>query len=177
VPQPPACNDDSTAAAPATTMPSLRGPAVIPVCQSLRDSSMITILLLTISNVFMTFAWYGHLKYARAPIAVAILASWLIAFPEYCFQVPANRIGHRSFEAAQLKVMQEVITLVVFAVFSVLYLKEPLRWNYIVGFVLILGAVFFVFMFPAPRAAGTETRSGATSGAVISAPPDAPADS
>jgi uncharacterized protein (DUF486 family) len=109
---------------------------------------MITILLLTISNVFMTFAWYGHLKYAKAPLAVAIVVSWLIAFLEYCFQVPANRIGHRSFDAAQLKVMQEVITLAVFAVFSVLYLKEPLRWNYIVGFALILAAVFFVFMFP-----------------------------
>jgi uncharacterized protein (DUF486 family) len=106
---------------------------------------MVTILLLTISNVFMTFAWYGHLKYARAPLITAILVSWGIAFAEYCFQVPANRIGHRHFEAAQLKIMQEVITLVVFAVFSVLYLKEPLRWNYIVGFVLILAAVFFVF--------------------------------
>lgn len=107
---------------------------------------MITVLLLTISNVFMTFAWYGHLKYARAPLVTAILVSWGIAFAEYCFQVPANRIGHRHFEAAQLKIMQEVITLVVFAVFSVLYLKEPLRWNYIVGFGLILAAVFFVFV-------------------------------
>ena len=106
---------------------------------------MVTVLLLTISNVFMTFAWYGHLKYARASLITAILVSWLIAFAEYCFQVPANRIGHRHFEAAQLKVMQEVITLIVFGVFSVLYLKEPLRWNYIVGFVLILAAVFFVF--------------------------------
>jgi uncharacterized protein len=106
---------------------------------------MVTVLLLTISNIFMTFAWYGHLKYARAPLIVAILASWGIAFAEYCFQVPANRIGHRYFEAAQLKIMQEVITLLVFGVFSVLYLREPLRWNYIVGFVLILTAVFFVF--------------------------------
>jgi uncharacterized protein (DUF486 family) len=107
---------------------------------------MITVLLLTISNVFMTFAWYGHLKYAKSPLIVAILVSWLIAFAEYCFQVPANRIGHRHFEAAQLKIMQEVITLIVFGVFSVLYLKEPLRWTYIVGFVLILAAVFFVFV-------------------------------
>lgn len=107
---------------------------------------MVTVILLTISNVFMTFAWYGHLKYARAPLITAILVSWGIAFAEYCFQVPANRIGHRHFEAAQLKIMQEVITLVVFAVFSVLYLKEPLRWNYIVGFGLILAAVFFVFV-------------------------------
>ena len=134
---------------------------------------MITILLLTISNVFMTFAWYGHLKYARAPIAVAILASWLIAFLEYCFQVPANRIGHRSFEAAQLKVMQEVITLVVFAVFSVLYLKEPLRWNYIVGFALILAAVFFVFMFPVQRAAAPDGRPASSTIGIVepSGPP------
>jgi uncharacterized protein (DUF486 family) len=94
----------------------------------------------------MTFAWYGHLKYAKSPLIVAILVSWLIAFAEYCFQVPANRIGHRHFEAAQLKIMQEVITLIVFGVFSVMYLKEPLRWNYLVGFVLILAAVFFVFV-------------------------------
>jgi uncharacterized protein (DUF486 family) len=137
---------------------------------------MITILLLTISNVFMTIAWYGHLKYAKAPIAVAILASWLIAFPEYCFQVPANRIGHRSFEAAQLKVMQEVITLVVFAVFSVLYLKEPLRWNYIVGFALILGAVFFVFMFPTrqPAAANGQRGSAAAAFVELAAPTESP---
>ena len=108
---------------------------------------MITILLLTISNVFMTFAWYGHLRFAKSHIVVAILVSWLIAFFEYCFQVPANRIGHRQFEAAQLKIMQEVITLIVFAVFATMYLKEPLRWNYIVGFALILAAVVFVFAF------------------------------
>jgi len=112
---------------------------------------MITVLLLTISNVFMTFAWYGHLKYARAPLIAAIFASWGIAFLEYCFQVPANRIGHRHFEAAQLKIIQEVVTLVVFAVFSVLYLKEPLRWNYVVGFALILAAVFFVFVVGSGR--------------------------
>ncbi len=106
---------------------------------------MLTVLLLTISNVFMTFAWYGHLKFKASPLWIAILASWLIAFVEYCFQVPANRIGHHTFSAAQLKVMQEVITLVVFAVFSVWYLKEPLRWNYVVGFALILAAVVFVF--------------------------------
>src|SRR5262249_987497 len=106
---------------------------------------MRTIVLLTISNVFMTFAWYGHLKYKNSPLWLAIVVSWLIAFVEYCFQVPANRIGHYSFSAAQLKVMQEVITLLVFAVFSVLYLREELRWNYIVGFVLVVAAVFFVF--------------------------------
>jgi len=106
---------------------------------------MKTIILLTISNIFMTFAWYGHLKYKNTPLIAAILVSWLIAFFEYCFQVPANRIGHGEFNAAQLKTIQEVITLVVFCVFSVLYLKEELRWNYLVGFALMVGAVFFVF--------------------------------
>ncbi|MEJ5260534.1 MAG: DMT family protein [Anaerohalosphaeraceae bacterium] len=106
---------------------------------------MKTILLLTISNIFMTFAWYGHLKFKDKPILIVILCSWLIAFLEYCFQVPANRIGHGIFTAAQLKTIQEVITLLVFCAFSILYLKEPLKWNYLVGFALIIGAVFFVF--------------------------------
>lgn len=109
---------------------------------------MWTVILLTISNVFMTVAWYGHLRFKSSPLWAAILASWLIAFVEYCFQVPANRIGHmQGFTGAQLKTIQEVITLVVFSIFSVVYLKEPLRWNYIVGFALILAAVVFVFMF------------------------------
>ena len=106
---------------------------------------MRTVVLLTISNVFMTFAWYGHLKYKSAPLWIAIVFSWLIAFVEYCFQVPANRYGHYQFSAAQLKTMQEVITLVVFCVFSLLYLKEELKWNYIAGFMMMLLAVFFVF--------------------------------
>jgi uncharacterized protein (DUF486 family) len=106
---------------------------------------MKTIILLTISNVFMTTAWYGHLKYKESALWKVILVSWLIAFAEYCFQVPANRIGHAHFSAAQLKTIQEVITLLVFCVFSVVYLKEELKWNYIVGFLLIAGAVFFVF--------------------------------
>lgn len=106
---------------------------------------MKTIILLTISNIFMTFAWYGHLKYKDAPLVNTIIISWLIAFVEYCFQVPANRIGHYQFTAAQLKTIQEVITLVVFSVFSILYLKEPLRWNYIAGFLLIVMAVFVIF--------------------------------
>jgi len=94
----------------------------------------------------MTFAWYGHLKNHRgSPLAIVVLASWGIAFFEYCLQVPANRIGHGQFTAAQLKTIQEVITLVVFSGFSVLYLKEALRWNYIVGFALIALAVFFIF--------------------------------
>ncbi len=104
-----------------------------------------TVILLTISNIFMTIAWYGHLKYKNSPLWMAILISWLIASVEYCFQVPANRIGHYQFSAAQLKTIQEVITLIVFCVFSVVYLKEGLKWNYIVGFLMIAGAVFFVF--------------------------------
>jgi uncharacterized protein (DUF486 family) len=106
---------------------------------------MKTILLLTISNIFMTFAWYGHLKFKSTPLWIVIIISWLIAFVEYCFQVPANRIGHAQFNAAQLKTIQEVITLIVFSIFSVLYLHEQIRWNYIVGFLLIIGAVFFIF--------------------------------
>jgi uncharacterized protein (DUF486 family) len=106
---------------------------------------MTTILLLTISNIFMTFAWYGHLKYRQAPLLKVILISWGIAFFEYCFQVPANRIGSYEFTAAQLKTIQEGITLAVFSVFSVLYLKEPMRWNYVVGFVMIVAAVFVIF--------------------------------
>ncbi|HKP75080.1 MAG TPA: DMT family protein [Longimicrobiaceae bacterium] len=106
---------------------------------------MTTILLLLVSNVFMTFAWYGHLRHKTAPLVTAILVSWGIAFFEYCFQVPANRIGYGRFSGAELKTIQEVITLVVFAVFSVLYLKEPFRWNYAVGFALIICAVFVIF--------------------------------
>ncbi len=106
---------------------------------------MTTIVLLTISNIFMTFAWYGHLKYRNSPLFKVIIVSWLIAFAEYCFQVPANRIGSYEFSAAQLKTIQEVITLSVFSVFSVLYLKESLRWNYAVGFAMKVGAVFVVF--------------------------------
>src|SRR5580692_6786468 len=106
---------------------------------------MTTMVLLTISNIFMTFAWYGHLKYRQAPLFKVIVISWGIAFLEYCFQVPANRIGSYEFSAAQLKTIQEVITLTVFSVFSVLYLGEELKWNYLLGFVMIIGAVFFVF--------------------------------
>jgi len=106
---------------------------------------MKTVLLLTVSNIFMTFAWYGHLRYKGSALWVAILASWGIAFFEYCFQVPANRIGSYQFSTAQLKIIQEVITLVVFAFFSVLYLKEDFRWNYVLSFVCMVAAVFFVF--------------------------------
>ena len=106
----------------------------------------LTVGLLIISNVFMTMAWYGHLKFRSAPLWEVILISWLIAFFEYCFQVPANRIGSYEFSAAQLKIIQEAITLIVFAVFSVCYLKQQFQWNYLVAFALMVGAVFFVFM-------------------------------
>jgi len=106
---------------------------------------MWTLVLLTISNVFMTFAWYGHLKYRDSALPKVIIASWMIAFLEYCFQVPANRIGYGRFNAAELKTIQEVITLIVFAVFSVFYLGEKFRWNYAVGFAFIILAVFFIF--------------------------------
>ena len=105
-----------------------------------------TVVLLTISNVFMTIAWYGHLKHKGAALPVVIVVSWLIAFLEYCFQVPANRIGSNAGMAgAQLKVIQEIITLVVFSVFSVAYLHESFRWNYLVGFVFIVLAALFIF--------------------------------
>jgi len=103
------------------------------------------IILLFISNIFMTFAWYGHLKYKTSPLIIAIVASWGIAFIEYCFAVPANRIGHQVYSAAELKTMQEVITLLVFAGFSVLYLGEKLSWNHLVGFALIAGGAYFIF--------------------------------
>ena len=106
---------------------------------------LLPVLLLTISNVFMTFAWYGHLKYKGSALWIVILISWGIAFLEYCFQVPANRIGHEFFSAAQLKTLQEVITLIVFSVFSIFYLKEEFQWNYLVGFAFIILAVFFIF--------------------------------
>ena len=117
---------------------------------------MWTIILLALSNVFMTFAWYGHLKFKTSPLWIAILASWGIAFFEYCLQVPANRIGHAGldatgsagsgpFTAVQLKTIQEVITLAVFSAFSVLYLKEAIRWNHAAGFALIVVATMLIF--------------------------------
>jgi uncharacterized protein (DUF486 family) len=106
---------------------------------------MWTIILLLVSNVFMTFAWYGHLNYRGEALWKVILASWGIAFLEYCFMVPANRIGSYHFTTAQLKIIQEVITLAVFSVFSILYLKESLRWNNLAAFACIIGAVYFTF--------------------------------
>jgi hypothetical protein len=105
-------------------------------------------LMLVLSNVFMTFAWYGHLRYTDRPLWIVIPVSWGIALAEYCFAVPANRIGHAVYSTAELKTMQEVVTLVVFAGFSVLYLKESLTWNHAIGFALVAAGAFFVFRGP-----------------------------
>ena len=115
-------------------MPTLSSPQVLPV------------LLLVGSNVFMTVAWYGHLTYKSAPLWLVVLASWGIAFFEYCMVIPANRIGHEIYSTAQLKTIQEVITLLVFAGFSVVSLKEPLGWNHAVGFTLIAAGAAFIFV-------------------------------
>jgi uncharacterized protein (DUF486 family) len=112
---------------------------------------MNTILLLALSNTFMTFAWYGHLKYGHTwPLWQAVLVSWAIALIEYCFAVPANRLGYGEFTGFQLKFIQEVITLVVFAVFAVTFLKEKLAWNYLVAFAFLGVAAFFAFAFKVP---------------------------
>lgn len=112
---------------------------------ALLSPKVLPILLLIASNVFMTFAWYGHLKFKTAPLYAAVLISWAIAFVEYWFAVPANRIGHQVYSAAELKTMQEVITLVVFVVFSVFYLKEGVTWNHVAGFALIAGGAALIF--------------------------------
>jgi uncharacterized protein (DUF486 family) len=106
---------------------------------------LLPILMLACSNVFMSFAWYGHLKYKSSPILLAVLVSWGIAFVEYCFAVPANRFGSEVYSTAQLKTIQEIVTLAVFAVFSVLYLGETFRWNHALGFALIAAGAFFIF--------------------------------
>lgn len=111
-------------------------------------SYVLPVILLGISNLFMTAAWYGHLRFASAPVWLVVLVAWSIAFFEYCFAVPANRIGHQVYSVAQLKTMQEVITLAVFVGFSMLYLKEPITVNTIVGFVLIAVGAYFVFASP-----------------------------
>ena len=109
---------------------------------------MRTVLLLCCSNIFMTFAWYGHLKYGHTwPMWKAIIVSWLIAFVEYCFAVPANRLGFGEFSGFQLKVIQEAVTLVVFMIFAVTFLKEKVAWNYLVAFLLIALAAYFAFAF------------------------------
>ena len=104
-----------------------------------------TVVLLTLSNVFMTFAWYGQLRFPGLALGPTIIVSWGIAFLEYCLAVPANRIGHQVYSAAQLKTIQEIITLLVFAVFSVTWLGESLRWNHAVAFLFLCGAAFFSF--------------------------------
>ena len=116
---------------------------------------MLTVLLLLCSNVFMTFAWYGHLKYGHSwPLWQAIVVSWLIALIEYCFAVPANRFGYLEFSGFQLKIVQEAITVTVFVVFAIAFLKERLTWNYLVSFLLLIGAVFFAFVVkPGPATA------------------------
>jgi uncharacterized protein len=106
---------------------------------------MTTVVLLTLSNVFMTFAWYGHLKFTDRPLWLVILASWGIAFFEYCLQVPANRWGYGQFSAVELKTIQEAITLIVFVGFSVLYLGAAIKWNHLLGFALMVAAVFVIF--------------------------------
>ena len=112
---------------------------------------MSTILLLALSNVFMTFAWYGHLKYGHDwPLWKAILVSWAIALIEYCLAVPANRLGYGQFSGFQLKIIQEVVTLAVFTGFAVTFLKEKLAWNYLVAFAFLVVAAFFAFAFKAP---------------------------
>lgn len=112
---------------------------------ALASPFVLPILLLVASNIFMTFAWYGHLTDKTAPLWVAVLVSWGIAFFEYWLAVPANRIGHAAYSTAQLKTIQEVITLIVFAGFSVFVLKEPLGWNHAIGFALIAAGAFFIF--------------------------------
>jgi len=112
---------------------------------------MIAILLLLVSNVFMTIAWYGHLKFKSQPLLVVILLSWLIALVEYIFQVPANRIGSGQFSLTQLKVIQECISLAVFLVFAFIAFREPLKWNTVISMLLIIGAVFFAFMGNTPK--------------------------
>jgi uncharacterized protein len=107
-----------------------------------------TVLLLTCSNFFMTVAWYGHLKYTKSPLILVILASWGIALLEYFFQVPANRIGFTALTLTQLKIVQEVITLLVFTAFAFLVFGQPLRWNYGVSYLFIVGAVYFAFLPP-----------------------------
>ena len=115
------------------------------------SSYLLPIFLLAGSNVFMTTAWYGHLRFKEVPLFGVIVASWLIAFVEYCLAVPANRFGSSIYSTAQLKTIQEVITLAVFAGFSVAYLREPLTWNYAIGFAFIAVGAYFVFAGPFGR--------------------------
>lgn len=139
---------------------------------------MLTAILLTISNIFMTFAWYYHLKnpwLKTAPLWIVVVVSWVIAFFEYCFQVPGNRIGSQSnLSPAQLKIMQEAITLLVFCIFAKVVLKEDLAWNHYVGFCFVLVGVFFVFHFQKPMPSHVATKSDETQ--VTALPSAMPAD-
>jgi uncharacterized protein (DUF486 family) len=135
---------------------------------------MRTILLLLISNVFMTFAWYGHLKFKSAPLITVILVSWAIAFFEYCFMVPANRIGHGQFSTIQLKVIQEVITLLVFGAFVILYMGEVIRWNHIASFACLVAAVYFVFGFSPPATGAAVNLPQASAPPHATSQPDVP---
>lgn len=112
------------------------------------SAALLPIGLLVLSNIFMTFAWYGHLKFPGHALWVVVLISWGVAFFEYCLAVPANRIGHQVYSAAELKTLQEVITLIVFAVFSVFFLGESLTWNHAIGFALIISGAYFIFAGP-----------------------------
>ena len=113
---------------------------------NLIQSRWFFILMLCASNVFMTFAWYGHLKFKGSKLWLAILASWGIAFFEYCLMVPANRWGSANFSTPELKIIQEVLTIAVFSAFVVFYMGERLRWNHLAAFACIIGAVFFTFL-------------------------------
>jgi uncharacterized protein (DUF486 family) len=139
-------SDDNEPAQPGRA--SHRRPKKAPMPAVLTSAYVAPILLLIASNVFMTVAWYGHLRFKEAPLWTVIFVAWGIAFVEYCMAVPANRFGSAVYTTAQLKTMQEVITLLVFAAFSVFYLKEPMTWNYAIGFALIAAGAFFVFRGP-----------------------------
>jgi uncharacterized protein len=112
-----------------------------------KSTTMRTILLLIVSNLFMNLAWYGHLKFKNEALWLVILASWGLAFFEYVFQVPANRIGSNEWSVPQLKILQECITLIVFTLVAAVLFRSPLKWNYCVSYGLIVGAVFFAFKF------------------------------
>lgn len=117
-------------------------------CMSYSVAFISTIVLLTLSNIFMTFAWYGHLKFHNHPLYVFILISWAIAFFEYCFQVPANRIGYEYMSAVELKTLQEIITMVVFVIFSTFYLGESIRWNHYLGMIFLVIGAYAIFYNP-----------------------------
>ncbi len=112
----------------------------------LTSPRFLSIVLLIISNILMTFAWYGHLKFKTASLALVILISWGIAGLEYCFMIPANRIGNQVFSVTELKIIQEFLTIVVFSIFAMTYMHEKIHWNHLVAFLCIIAAVFFTFL-------------------------------